>query len=188
MRVGQAREAAAAWIAEHACADRDFRGAYASGSTVGLPDDAELSPYSDLDVCVVTARTDPPAAPGKLRHRGALLEVSHVPWSQVASAEKVLATYYLAGSFRGGSLLADPTGRLAHVQARVSRDFARQPWVRRRCADARGRIESRLAGAAAGGMPFHEQVTAPTRGAGNGASNRPPAGGPYTTATAPPGR
>ncbi|MEU0730489.1 hypothetical protein [Streptomyces sp. NPDC006140] len=157
MKVGLARAAAIQWVAQHARTDTGFRGAYFSGSTVGLPDDAELSPSSDIDVFVVTAQEDPPAKPGKLRFQGALLEVSYLPRTQLASADDVLASYHLAGSFRTDAIIDDPTGELHALHAHVSRHFAARPWVRRRCQDARHRIESRLAGIDTS-APFHEQV------------------------------
>lgn len=111
MRVGTARAAAVQWVTEHARPDPGFRGAFFSGSTVGLPDDAELSPYSDVDIVVVTADPAPPAKPGKLRFRDALLEVSLLPWGELASADEVLSSYHLAGSFRRDTVVDDPTSR-----------------------------------------------------------------------------
>ncbi|MFF3990643.1 hypothetical protein ACFY0B_39580 [Streptomyces sp. NPDC001797] len=157
MKVGLARSAAIQWVAQHARPDAGFRGAYFSGSTVGLPDDAELSPSSDVDIFVVTAQEDPPAKPGKLRFQNALLEVSYLPWTELASADDVLASYHLAGSFRTDAIIDDPTGDLHKLHAYISRHFAARPWVRRRCQDARHRIETRLA-AIDTSAPFHEQV------------------------------
>ncbi|MER6272513.1 hypothetical protein [Streptomyces sp900105755] len=157
MKVGLARSAAIQWVAQHARPDAGFRGAYFSGSTVGLPDDAELSPSSDVDIFVVTAQEDPPAKPGKLRFQNALLEVSYLPWTELASADDVLASYHLAGSFRTDAIIDDPTGDLHKLHAHISRHFAARPWVRRRCQDARHRIETRLA-AIDTSAPFHEQV------------------------------
>ncbi|MGW2084938.1 hypothetical protein [Streptomyces sp. NPDC001880] len=157
MRVGTARSAAVQWVTEHARPDPGFRGAYFSGSTVGLPDDAELSPFSDVDVVVVAAAPVPPVGPGKFRFRGALLEVSHLSWEELASAEGVLSSYHLAGSFRRDTVIDDPTGRLRELRADVSRRFAERCWVRSRCLDAERRIEARLA-AFDTSAPFHEQV------------------------------
>ncbi|MEU2670486.1 hypothetical protein ABZ622_16730 [Streptomyces sp. NPDC007164] len=158
VRVGTARSAAVQWVTEHARPDPGFRGAFFSGSTVGLPEDAELSPYSDVDVVVVTAAPGPPAGPGKFRFRGALLEVSHLAWDELASADGVLSSYHLAGGFRRDTVVDDPTGRLRELRADVSRRFAERGWVRRRCLDAERRIETRLA-AFDTAAPFHEQVT-----------------------------
>ncbi|MEU9619193.1 MULTISPECIES: hypothetical protein [unclassified Streptomyces] len=159
MRVGTARAAAARWVEEHARSDSGFRGAYFSGSTVGLPDEAELSPFSDVDIVVVTAEHDPPDKPGKLRFHDALLEVSYVTWDDLSSADGVLSSYHLAGSFRRDTVIDDPTGHLRGLRAHVSQRFAERSWVRRRCLDAERRIVTRLA-AFDTSAPFHEQVTA----------------------------
>ena len=159
MKIGTARSAAVDWVTQYAQPDIGFRGAYFSGSTVGLPDDTELPPSSDVDIVVVTAQDDPPAKPGKLRFRGALLEVSYLPWTELASADAVLASYHLAGSFRTDAIINDPTGHLRKLHAHIAPRFAARPWVRRRCQDARRRIETRLA-AIDTSTPFHEQVNA----------------------------
>ncbi|WP_371660472.1 hypothetical protein [Streptomyces sp. NBC_00280] len=159
MKVALARSAAIQWVTEHAQPDAGFRGAYFSGSTVGLPDDAELAPSSDVDVFVVTAHDNPPVKPGKFRYRGALLEISYLSWAELASPDDVLASYHLAGSFRSDAIISDPTGRLRELHAHIAPRFTARPWVRRRCEDARHRIESRLA-AIDVSAPFHEQVTA----------------------------
>jgi hypothetical protein len=159
MNVGSARAAAAEWVDRYGRPEPGYRGAYFSGSTVGLPDSADLPPSSDVDVMVVTAQDDPPLKPGKLLHRGALLEISYLPWAQLARADDVLASYHLAGSFRTDTVLDDPTGRLGELRSYVSPRFADPNRVRRRCGDARRRIETRLA-AIDEAAPFHEQVTA----------------------------
>ncbi|MFD4948147.1 hypothetical protein ACFWNT_37960 [Streptomyces sp. NPDC058409] len=159
MRVGTARAAAVQWVKEHARSDSGFRGACFSGSTVGLPDDAELSPFSDVDIVVVTAEPDPPAKPGKLRFEGALLEITYLSWDDLSSADGVLSSYHLAGSFRCDTVIDDPTGHLRGLRADVSRRFAERSWVHRRCLDAERRIKTRLAAFDAS-APFHEQVTA----------------------------
>lgn len=159
MRVGQGRAAAARWVAAHARTEPGYGGAYFSGSTVGRPDEDALPVSSDVDVVVVTAHDEPPAKPGKLLYEGALLEISYTPWAELRDPEAVLGSYHLAGSFRRDTLIDDPTGRLRALYAEVSPRFADRAWVRRRCLDARHRVESRLAAFDAS-APFHEQVTA----------------------------
>lgn len=142
MLVDEAREIATTWVAEHGGELPEYLGAYLSGSAAWLPGSAPLPPTSDVDVTVLTGLATPPPKPGKLATDGLLLEVTYRSWAELDSASRVLASYHLAGSFRGGAdtVLADPTGRLAALQAAVARDFARRPWVRRRCADAEHRI------------------------------------------------
>jgi hypothetical protein len=146
-------------VARHAAGAPWFRGAFLAGSTVGLPAGAPLPPGSDVDVVVVTARRDPPPKPGKLLWRGALVEVSWLPWSRLSTAEQVLGDYHLAGSFRVDTVVADPTGHLRELHARVAPRFAEPAWVRRRCQHVRARIRDGLAGIDPSAA-WHDQVTA----------------------------
>ncbi|MCM3703760.1 hypothetical protein [Paenibacillus macerans] len=159
MKVGFARTAAAQWVTEHAAREAEFLGAYFSGSTVDLPNDAPMSPSSDIDLMVVTAQTEPPPKPGKFLFENTLLEVTYLSWSQLASAENVLTDYHLAGNFRTDTIIADPTGRLRKLQKEVAPRFAERPWVRRRCENARERVERGLRSIDPS-APWHDQVTA----------------------------
>lgn len=144
MKVGEARKAAAKWVSQHASREAGFLGAYFSGSTVGLPEEAELPESSDIDLIIVTRLAEPPAKRGKFRFEQALLEAASLSWNQLASAESVLSDYHLAGSFRTDTIIADPTGQLRRLQAEVAPRFAERPWVLRRCKHALDRIERGL--------------------------------------------
>ncbi len=157
--VGLAREAAVDWVDRDGSRQAGFRGAYFSGSTVGLAAEAELPTGSDVDVVVVTEGAGQRPKLGKFLHRGTLLEVTYLPWNRIASAERVLAAYHLSGSFRVDTVIADPTGELRCLHAAVSRRFAEEVWVRRRCEGARRRIEDGLRGLDPS-APWHDQVTA----------------------------
>lgn len=159
MRVGTAREAAVDWVVRHASREADFLGAYFIGSTVGLPDDAELAPGSDIDVVVVTSASSEPLKPGKMLHSGALLEVTLLPWQLLSSADEVLGSYHLAAGLRVDTLIADPTGDLRTLQEYVAQHFAEEVWVRRRCRNVREKIETGLESIDAL-APWHDQVTA----------------------------
>jgi hypothetical protein len=154
MLVRHARDVAAAWVAEQ---DGRFLGAYLTGSAARLPPDAALPRTSDVDLVVVTAGTDAPAKPGKFLFRGVLLEVTCLAEADLASAERVLSSYHLAGGFRTDTILDDPTGHLRRLQVTVGAAFADPRWVRRRMVDVRHRIESGLASADPG-APFPSQV------------------------------
>jgi hypothetical protein len=156
--VGRARAEAAGWVAEHAGEQPGYRGAFFTGSTVGLPAGAELSAASDVDVAVVTADGQPPVKPGKFRRNGVLVEVGYQPWAELGSPEAVLGSYHLAGSFRRDTVIDDPTGRLRMLHGEVAARFAEPSWVRRRCQDARHRVENGLASIDPA-APFHQQVT-----------------------------
>lgn len=140
MNVREARAVASRWVAEHAAQTQGFAGAFLSGSATWLPADADLPGTSDVDVMVVTADAQAPPKLGKLTCGGILVEVTYLSWDRLASSEQVLADYHLAGSLRTDTVLADPSGRLAGLQAAVARDYAKQRWVRRRCEHAEQRI------------------------------------------------
>ncbi len=159
MRVGVAREAAIDWVVQHGSRQEGFRGAYFSGSTVGVAPDAELPSGSDVDVVVVTTLDEPPQKLGKFVYRDALLEVTFLPLRQVAFAQDVLGSYHLAGSFREDTIIADVTGDLRVVQGTVSRHFAERMWVRRRCENARQKVEDTLHSIERA-KPWHDQVMA----------------------------
>ncbi|MEU4366318.1 hypothetical protein [Micromonospora chersina] len=142
MRVGVARAVAVGWVREEMRRDPSVGGAFFSGSTVGLPDDAVLPSWSDVDVLLV--RDGPAAKVGKFVHRGVLLEVSALTWAELGSPEDVLGSWVFAPMFRAGGVIADPSGRLAAIRDRVAAGFADPVWVRRRCAGVRRRIEDGL--------------------------------------------
>ncbi|REK71877.1 hypothetical protein [Paenibacillus paeoniae] len=159
MKVKDARKAAAEWVQAHAAPEEWFRGAYFSGSTIDMPDDAELPTSSDVDIVVVTAEDEPPVKPGKLVFQDALIEVTLLSLNQLDSAEEVLASYHLAGSFRRDTILADPTGRLRNLQAEVGPRFNEIAWVQQRCENARNRIVSGLSSLDVN-APLHDRLTA----------------------------
>ncbi|MDF2958898.1 MAG: hypothetical protein K0S39_633 [Paenibacillus sp.] len=158
MRVGAARAAATEWVMQHASREAWYRGAYFSGSTIGLPDDAELPAASDVDVVIVTAQAEPPLKLGKFVYRSALVEATYLSLNQLASAEEVLTSYHLAGSFRIDTVIDDPTGHLRSLQKQVSLHFAEREWVRRRCENVRQKIENGLR-AIDTSVPLHDLVT-----------------------------
>ena len=156
--VKQARDAARLWVWEEASGTPGFSGAFFHGSTNWLPDHAELSTSSDVDVMVVLDDPNPPPRPGKFIFHDALLEVSYLPGDQLRSPALVLGQYHLAGSFRTPSIIADPSGELTNLQSAVARDFAKHRWVSRRCEHARDKI---LGGySLIESDPFHDQVVA----------------------------
>ncbi|GGF91029.1 hypothetical protein [Paenibacillus abyssi] len=159
MRVGTARAAAAEWVMQHASTEAGFMGAYFSGSTIGLPDELVMSEASDIDVVVVTEKAEPPPKIGKFVYRTTLIEITYLSWNQLASIEDVLTSYHLAGSLRMDTIISDPTGKLRRVQTQVSQHFAERVWVRRRCENARQKIEYGLR-AIDISAPWHDQITA----------------------------
>lgn len=158
MKVREARAVASRWVAAHAGEIPGFAGAFLSGSAIWLPAEEELPATSDVDVMVVTADHPPPPKLGKLPYGGLLVEVSFLSWEQLGTCERVLSSWYLAGSFRTDTVLADPSGRLARLREAVAGEWATRRWVRRRCRDAERRILDGLAGLDPA-QPSHDQVT-----------------------------
>jgi hypothetical protein len=158
---GEARAAALDWVRQHVAAQPWFRGAFLTGSAPDRPADAAHPPWSDVDVTVVVAGKSAPRKPGKVRHRGVLLDVNHLPEERFADPGRVAATHYLAPSFAGpaDAVLLDPTGLLARLRAAVAPTFAEPAAVRRRVADVLTTMRSRLA-AVDPTAPWHEQVMA----------------------------
>lgn len=157
MKVRDARAVAARWVAEEAAASPGFAGAFLSGSTTWLPDDAEMPVGSDVDVMVVTDRDEAPPKLGKFVRDGVIVEATYVAWPELSSVERVLSSCHLAAGFRKDTVLADPTGRLGALRDRGSAEWAREHWVRRRCADTEQRIVDGLARLDVS-RPAHERV------------------------------
>ncbi|MCC2686135.1 MAG: hypothetical protein K0R75_3034 [Paenibacillaceae bacterium] len=158
MQLKFAREAAADWVERFASREAWFVGAYFSGSTVGMPDEAELPVASDVDLVVVIDVREPPMKPGKLIYLGVLLEVTYLTWDLLKNAEEVLGNHHLAGSFRVETIVADPTGQLRQLQEKVARHFADGEWVRRRCQSVLDKIEGGLRSLDPN-APWHDLVT-----------------------------
>lgn len=159
MIVKDAKDAARQWVSQAGGTLPGFQGAFFHGSTSWQPDDADLPATSDVDVIVVLAESSPPVKLGKFRYRDVILDVSSLSSEQLRSPGLVLGQYHLAGSLRTAGIIADPSGRLTELQAGVSKDFAKRPWVHRRCEDARGRVLRHLQ-AWNEAERWHDQVTA----------------------------
>ena len=159
MIVKLAKEIARQWVLEAGSKTPGFYGAFYHGSTNWLSEEADLPATSDLDIMVVLSGSVPSNKLGKFPYYGVLLEVSYLPIDQIPSAEQVLSNYHLAGSFHVPSIILDPSEKLTELQIAVSRDYARSPWVYKRCEHARNNVLNgiqRLNEAEA----FHDQVTA----------------------------
>jgi len=87
-----------------------------------------------------------------------LIEVSELAWADIAPAETALASYHIAGSFRGDTIIDDPSGRLRQLQRQVAPAFAREAWVRRRCQGVLHKSRDALQ-TIDRAAPWHDQVT-----------------------------
>ncbi|HLU58001.1 MAG TPA: hypothetical protein VKZ81_21280 [Pseudonocardia sp.] len=158
MLAGQARAAALHWVRHHA--GPGFRGAFLTGSAADRSLDEVQPAWSDVDVTVLLAGPVAPPKPGKIRHRGALLDVTYLPVSALADPEKVAATHYLAPSFAGpDAILSDPTGLLGGLRAHIAPTFRSPAAVRKRVADVLAAVRTRLA-ARDEAAPWPQQVLA----------------------------
>lgn len=129
--VEAAKNAARSWIEAEGRHTPALHGAFFHGSINDLPDDAVLSPSSDVDVMLVVEDASG-QKPGKFVYNDVLLEVSLLEPGALASASAVLANYHLAPSFRRNGIIADPTGQLTALQTIVGSQFARREWVTER--------------------------------------------------------
>lgn len=159
MKVGTAKNIAAEWVMKHASKASGFQGAYFIGSTTEMSINADLPESSDIDIIVVTPLEEPPMKLGKFFYRGVLLEVTYLSWQQLSSAEEILSSYHLAGGFRKNTIITDPTGRLQRLQRDVSKHFADEKWVRKRCRNAGEKVERGLKNIDTS-APFYDQVMA----------------------------
>ena len=140
MNIGNARDAARAWVLKHARNESGYCGAWFSGSTVQMPDDAVLPVASDVDVMVALDVEEVSPKPGKFIYEGALLEITFLPLASISSAASVLSSYHLAGSFRIDTIIDDPSGFLRSLQEQVAKSFSEEAWVRIRCGEALARV------------------------------------------------
>lgn len=139
MRIAEARAVAAGWVRTRPSWPSPLVGAFLTGSVVDADPAAPLPPTSDVDV-VVVLEGEVSRGPGKLEQAGALLEVSHLPWSALADADVVARTFYLAPSFARDTLLVDPSGRLSALRDAVAPVFDRPDVVRDRWSSVLARM------------------------------------------------
>ncbi len=132
MLVHEAKALARQWVLAEGAKIPDFQGAFYHGSINWLTEDASLAATSDLDIMLVFV-DPPPVKLGKFIYQGVILEVSYIAWAELGSPEQILATAHMAGGFKGGSIIADPTGRLTALEAVVAPNYAKQSWVVARC-------------------------------------------------------
>ncbi|MDL2233242.1 hypothetical protein LJC63_06645 [Ruminococcaceae bacterium OttesenSCG-928-L11] len=145
MTIGNAKRIAAEWVGHYA-ETHPLIGAVLHGSIVDAPEADTLPSWSDLDLLLVMEPADVPLQkPGKLRHRGVLLEASVISITQLTPPEQLLSTYEIAPSFRHPPLW-DPSGRLEAITATVSRRFAEPRWVQARCDAVYAKIRSGIQG------------------------------------------
>ena len=162
--VDEARAVVAGWVRAQVAADPAFRGAFLTGSATDLPGAAPLPRSSDVDLTVLvaasstaavgrqisgaaagpTAAAAPGRRSGKRLVEGVPVDVSYLEERTVADPAWVATSFVYAPSFRGGQVLADPTGHLGRLEAAIAPSFAAPAAVRARTADVHRRIRARL--------------------------------------------
>ena len=141
--VDEARRVVARWVHAEVAAEPGFRGAFLTGSATDLPGAATLPRSSDVDVTVLVAAAAERRS-GKQVVDGVLADVSYLEERVLADPAWVAASFVYAPSFRGGQVLADPTGHLGRLEAAIAPEFATPAAVRARTADVHRRIRARL--------------------------------------------
>jgi hypothetical protein len=141
VRIEEARALAADWVRSRPGWPSPLVGAFFTGSTVDADPGAPLPLTSDVDLAVVL-EGEAPGKPGKLDHGGALLEVTYLPERDLADADVVARTFYLAPSFARDTVVVDPHGRLRALREAVAPVFARPDVVR----DRWGSVLARMTG------------------------------------------
>jgi hypothetical protein len=141
--VDEARRVVARWVHAQVAAEPGFRGAFLTGSATDLPGAATLPRSSDVDVTVLVAAAAERRS-GKQVVDGVLADVSYLEERVLADPAWVAASFVYAPSFRGGQVLADPTGHLGRLEAAIAPGFATPAAVRARTADVHRRIRARL--------------------------------------------
>jgi hypothetical protein len=139
MTVGQAREAARSWVVGNCAAIPGFGGAYTTGSTNWLSEDAILPATSDCDVTVFLEESSRTGTSGKFSYGETILDVAYVRRAQMRP-DRVLSDYHLAPGLQSACILVDPSGELVGLQAAVCAQYAAPEWVLRRCGNARDKV------------------------------------------------
>lgn len=157
MTVREAKTIIQQWVHKEAVHLPGFCGAFYHGAINWMDDADQLPAASDADIIVVA--NDPQGySPGKFSYEGLLLEVSYLAVEEFSTAEQVLSKFYLAGSFRKNSIIAEKGRHLSTLQQTVAAQYADVEWVRKRCDHARGLALQYLEQPPAG-TPLHDQVT-----------------------------
>lgn len=142
LKIKEARNIAARWLAENSGGFEGYVGAYLSGSTAWGDPSAQFQAGSDVDLFVVIDAQTLPHRVGKTLVNGVVLEINFVEWVAISDPEALLGDYHLAGAFICDGLLDDPEGRISDIREAVAGDFAKPDRVLQRCLQAKSRAKS----------------------------------------------
>jgi hypothetical protein len=139
MLITEARAAAADWARQ-----AGVKAAFVTGSSLDRDDTDELPSDSDLDV-VAVVDGPPPAKIGKLDHHGVRLDVSFLAALELADADAVARTHYLAPSFAKPMIIVDD-GRLQALVNTIAPTFSDPEMIRARVDHVIARMDAGLTG------------------------------------------
>lgn len=164
--VRQAKKIATKWVLEHGSKFDGFEGAFFHGSINWMNDDDVFPESSDVDLALVSGADPLPKSPRKLRYCDVLLEIGVRPASAMDDVEETLGNHRTAGTFSKDCVIVDTTGRLDRLHAGVSHSFSDRKWALERCDKTLTTVNAYL-DALSADIPFYEQVTVLSFGAGN---------------------
>lgn len=118
-------------------------GAYLAGSCAELGPEDDLASCSDIDVMLVIEGGARPK-PGKLPHRGMVIEGTYIPWEQISDPEHALADYHIAHALHLGRILFDRDGRLHALCSAVAAEFSKPERILQRVDGVIRKIEAGL--------------------------------------------
>jgi hypothetical protein len=133
------------WVDTQASQMPGFCGAHLMGGITYTPKVAIFPSYRDVDLSIVLDN-DEDGEVHDVAYRGLILEYGQNSRKRYAHAETILADPELASNLAADSILADPEGILAKLQATVAKEYARRKWVLARCSigekNARAALEA----------------------------------------------
>lgn len=163
MNIRGARALAAAWINTIGNTTPGYLGAWFSGSTPLLTDDAPLPRGSDIDIVLLLDGDELPAKPGKFRFADLLLEVTYLSRKTLHPTEALLADYHIGNSLwsqgRDDFIIDDPIGVIGAAHRAVRQHFDDEQWVQRRLESVHRRIVTGLSHHP-DGSAFHDHFLA----------------------------
>jgi hypothetical protein len=133
------------WVEQYGSTQPGFCGAHLVGGINYSPIDALFADYKDVDMNLLF--TDMPEGDNQvhdLSFKGLILEYGSSDARRYRSAEAVLADPGLACNLAVNSILSDPTGMLAPVQAIVAHEYPCEKWVRARCEEEKKKVTASL--------------------------------------------
>jgi hypothetical protein len=136
VNVGQAKQSAQAWVAANRERWPGLRAAHLVGGITTMANDAPFPVDKDVDVHLIFKDGDPALNNGnpwlsliEESYAGIMIEAGLKPATLYESAAAVLANPEIAHHLTVETILYDPDGLLAGLQAAVRRDYRRRRWV-----------------------------------------------------------